>query len=237
LTAYLDGEIDDDRASAIRGHMRGCEACRAASSDEATLRDGLRQLPPIDPPASLWAGVQRELAAAEVADAERPRWRRVIAKWVPMAPRFGLAGAAIAIAIGVLVWKSGHRAPPVAVNPPIAECATPPCQEKTTPRPALPPTPEVVDDVSVALATAPAHATQGYVDAADELVKCALDDRAHWSDDRKQVFDDKLAKLRHDIDAAAEGRPRQKAYRVLIRYLQHVTNDNEVALADVRGAP
>jgi hypothetical protein len=137
------------------------------------------------------------------------------------------------------VWKSGQRAPPaVAVTPPPVpgECQTPPCQ---TARPALPPAPDVTDDrdVAVALAAAPSRATQSYADAAEELVKCALDDRARWSDDRRQVFDDKLAKLRHDVDAAAEGRPRQKAYRVMIRYLQKVTNDNEVALADVRGAP
>jgi hypothetical protein len=238
LTAYLDGDIDDDRGSAIRGHLRGCEACRTAASDEAMLRDELRHLPPIDPPTSLWAGVQRQLAAAEVADAEKSRWRRAVSRWLPMAPRFGLAAAAIAIAVGVLVWKSGHRAPPpaVAITPPVpSECQTPPCQ---TARPALPPAPPIVEDrdVTVELAAAPARATQGYADAAEELVKCALDDRAHWTDDRKQVFDDRLAKLRHDIDAAAEGRPRQKAYRTLIRYLQKVTND-EVALADVRGAP
>ena len=81
LTSYLDGEIDDDRGSAIRGHLRGCDACRGAASDEALLRDGLRQLPPVDPPASLWAGVQRQLAAAEVADADKPRWRRTVARW------------------------------------------------------------------------------------------------------------------------------------------------------------
>src|SRR5438067_6919520 len=70
LTAYLDGELEDDRGSAVRGHLRGCQACRDAARDEAALRDGLRALPPVDPPASLWAGVQARLARAEVADAE-----------------------------------------------------------------------------------------------------------------------------------------------------------------------
>jgi anti-sigma factor RsiW len=57
LTAYLDGELEGDRGSAVRGHLRGCGACRSAAAEEAALRDELRALPPLDPPASLWAGV------------------------------------------------------------------------------------------------------------------------------------------------------------------------------------
>ena len=45
LTPYLDGELEDDRGSAVRGHLRGCEACRTAADEEAALRDGLRALP------------------------------------------------------------------------------------------------------------------------------------------------------------------------------------------------
>ena len=26
LTAYLDGELEDERGSAVRGHLRGCDA-------------------------------------------------------------------------------------------------------------------------------------------------------------------------------------------------------------------
>src|SRR5688572_16609012 len=99
LTAYLDGELEGERGSAVRGHLRGCDACRQAASDEAALRDGLRALPPLDPPASLWAGVQRQLAAAEVKDAERPAWRRVLARWALRAPQIGFGGAVIAAAI------------------------------------------------------------------------------------------------------------------------------------------
>src|SRR6185312_11273287 len=72
LTAYLDGELEGDRGTAVRGHLRTCDACRAMASDEAALRDGLRSLPPVDPPASLWANVQARLAQEEVAESERP---------------------------------------------------------------------------------------------------------------------------------------------------------------------
>ena len=81
LTSYLEGELEGDRGSAVRGHLRTCEACRAVAGDEAVLRDGLRALQPIDPPASLWAGVQARLAADEVAESKKPAWRRALARW------------------------------------------------------------------------------------------------------------------------------------------------------------
>jgi anti-sigma factor RsiW len=67
LTAYLDGDLDADGGTLVRVHLRGCAACRQVASDEAALRDELRALPSVDPPASLWAGVQAQLAAAEEA--------------------------------------------------------------------------------------------------------------------------------------------------------------------------
>ncbi|HET9620087.1 MAG TPA: anti-sigma factor, partial [Kofleriaceae bacterium] len=90
LTAYLDGELADDSGSEVRGHLRECAACRQVARDEAALRDGLRTLPPVDPPPSLWAGVQAQLAAAEVADAHRPPWRRALARLTPSWSRWRL---------------------------------------------------------------------------------------------------------------------------------------------------
>lgn len=239
LTAYLDGELEGDRGSAIRGHLRGCEACRLAAHDEAALRDGLRALPPVDPPASLWAGVQRQLAEAEVADARTPAWRRAVARfwrWAPLTPRFGLAAAALAGSVAVLAWRyyTHHEASPpvVAQHDPLV--APPPAP----PAPAAPLAPVTAEgDVAAELAAAPARDTATYAETADGLVKVALEQRSQWPDDRKQVFDTKLTDLRHAIDVAHEGRPRQKAYRALIRYLQRVTTRDEVAFADVRGMP
>ena len=100
LTSYLDGELEDDRGSAVRGHLRECDSCRAASDDEAALRDGLRALPALDVPSTLWANVQRQLAEAEVADAHTPRWRRVMRRWAQwMTPRFALASGALAVCV------------------------------------------------------------------------------------------------------------------------------------------
>ncbi|MBA2540217.1 MAG: zf-HC2 domain-containing protein, partial [Deltaproteobacteria bacterium] len=109
LTGYLDGELDGDAGTMVRGHLRICESCRGVAADEAVLRDGLRSLPPVDPPNSLWAGVQARLAVEEVAASQRPAWRRVLARWqrwMP-APRVAITGALVAAAaVGVIVWKT-----------------------------------------------------------------------------------------------------------------------------------
>ncbi len=225
LTPYLDGELDATRGSAVRGHLRGCEACRAIAGDEAALRDGLRSLPPVDPPPSLWAGVQRKLAAAEIADADRPAWRRAFARWLrllPSASRIGLATVALAAAVTVLVWRahSSHE-PTVAVAPPAAGVK-------------LPPAPQVdaEHDVTADLAAEPARQTQVYADTARELLAAAGDARTRWTDDRKHTFDTKIVELQKKIDAASGERPRQTAYRELIHYLRKAASLDEVALND-----
>jgi putative zinc finger protein len=242
ITAYLDGELEGERASAIRGHLRGCAACRTVATDEAALRDGLRALPPLDPPASLWAGVQRQLAAAEVADSRKPSWRRALARFrqilPPLTPRFGLAAVAIAGSVAILAWKIHHAGAP---QPTVAHddhhVVTPPTPPTPTPPPPAPAPALDEQDVTAELAGLAARTTASYAETADELVKVALEQRVSWSDDRKQVFDAKLVDLRHSIDTAQQGRPRQKAYRALIHYLQRVTIRDEVAFADTRGAP
>jgi hypothetical protein len=229
LTPYLDGELEGDRTSVVRGHLRTCAECRAAASDEAALRDGLRALPSLDPPASLWAGVQARLAAAEMADAERPAWRRALARWMPRAPQLSLLAFAGAAAVFVLVWHARHgeiaRAPEPTAGAPVAPAVS-----------VRPPAPAVdTTDVTAELAAAPARETQDYAAAADELLQLAREARERWSEDRKQAFDARVADLHKQIDSAAEGHPRQRAYRALIRYLQHAAVRDEVTLADIGG--
>src|SRR5262245_7329090 len=109
LTAYLDGELTADDGSVVRGHLRECATCRQIARDEASLRDSLRAMPPLDPPASLWAGVQARLAAAEVADARTARWRRMLVRWKPTLPRLVGGGMVADAAVTLLYWRT-HRA-------------------------------------------------------------------------------------------------------------------------------
>lgn len=238
LTAYLDGDLEDDRGSAVRGHLRGCEACRHIASDEAALRDGLRALPPLDPPASLWAGVQRQLAAAEVADAERPAWRRALARWVTRAPQLGLAGAALAAAIVLIVVRMQRDDVPAqpSKGETVAIGVPPAPQPEPAPRaPAPPPTDE--GDVTADLAAEPARITASYAQTVRELLAVAGEARASWSDDRKREFDAQVAALQKKAALASDERPRREAYRKLIRVLQRAAIHDDVALASVGGAP
>lgn len=240
LTAYLDGELEDEHGSVVRGHLRECAACRQVARREAALRDGLRLLPPVDPPASLWAGVQAQLAAAEVADARKPRWRRAVARWArwapwpPTLPQYISGGALAAAAAVMLTWRA-HRAAelaPIAVSSPVAVSAP-----RVTPLvpPAAPPTALPVapapDDVTADLMAEPARTTASYAAVVEELMKLASEARTGWSDDQKAAFDDKLAALRRGLGHAADGRPQQRAQRALIRYLQTAIVRDDVMLA------
>jgi len=255
LTAYLDGELDADRGSAVRGHLRGCSLCRDAARDEAAVRDGLRELPPLDPPASLWAGVQAQLAAAEVADAERPPWRHRLAriprqighglKWLVVprstSSRFALGGLVAAAAVVLAYWRTHSvdiEGPSLGewarqVDGAIAAVQAPAPLPRATFDPHFA---DVTDDV----AADDARANARYGDAADELYQQVHDVRAAWPADRRQLFDAHVAKMRGDVAAARQGKPRQRAQRELVRYLQSALVRDQVALNDrsfAGGAP
>lgn len=234
LTAYLDGELADDRGSAIRGHLRSCEACRAIAADEGALRDGLRDLSPVDPPASLWANVQARLASAEVADAKKPAWRRALGRWsrmlAPSWPQLAFGAAAAAAIVTFVVWRSQRSDEP----------ATKPAPELAKQAPVAVPAPppeEAHGDVTADLAGEAQRVTDTYADAAEELLALANEERARWTPAERDTFDAHVADLRRAIETADAGRPQQKAWRSLIRYLQSAAVRDEVALASTGGAP
>lgn len=240
LTAYLDGDVADDDGSVVRGHLRECPACRQVARDEAALRDGLRMLAPVAPPASLWAGVQAQLAAAEVADARKPRWRRAAerwtrwarsARWTPAVPQLAAAGLVAAAAVATLTWR-GHRpdepAGRVVVAPPRVDGhSAPPVALPPPPPPSLP----AADDVTADLIAEPARTTASYARAIEELMKLAEDDRARWGDGERAAFDARIAGLREAIARAGQPRSVQRAQRALIRYLQGAVVRDDVVLA------
>ena len=232
LTAYLDGELEGQDGSVVRGHLRECAACRQAATDEAALRDGLRSLPPVDPPPSLWAGVQAQLAAAEVADAKRPAWRRALARWAPSAPRFAAGALVAAAAIAVLWWRTQRGSDDASASDNTIAAPAP----APDPAPAPPPASDRVappsdGDITADLAAEPARQTETYGDAAEDLLALATEARMTWSVDQQTAFDARVSELRGQIDRAPDGRPKQKAWRELIRYLQGALVRDEIALA------
>jgi hypothetical protein len=237
LTAYLDGDLSDDRGSVVRGHLRECADCRQIARDEAALRDGLRHLPVVDPPASLWAGVQAQLAAAEVADAKQPGWRRALvrlrASMRGTAGRFALGGLVAATAVLALYWRT-HRGDVVALPIPTAVV-------KDHPSPSIQPfhqetSPTIAADVTQDLLADADRTTASYAQTIDELMKHASDARARWTVDQRAAFDLRVAGLRDGIAHATQARPRQRAQRTLIRYLQSAVVRDEVASIDIPAA-
>ena len=239
LTAYLDGELEGDRGTVVRGHLRTCDACRQVATDEAALRDGLRALPTLDPPSTLWAGVQARLADEEVAESKRPAWRRALSRWSAatwqMAPRFA-AGGLVAATVIVLLWWRPWQHDEVAPREPVVVQLNPPPviapQHQDPPAPPPPSSPSNAD-VTADLAAEPARVTDSYQAAATELVAEAATARATWPADRQAMFDAQLATLRAGVTAAEDGRPRQRAWRALIRYVQRAMIRDEVLVAGV----
>lgn len=236
LTAYLDGDLDPDRGTVVRGHLRTCEACRQVSTDEAALRDGLRRLPAVDPPPSLWANVQAALAEAEVQESQRPAWRRALRRWMPPAPRLAVGGALAAAAIALVVWKVGASP---STEPRPDRIAGPPRPMHTSEHPSMkleaaqprPPSAPSGGDATADLLAEPARITATYEATADELLAVAKDARSGWTDDEKAAFDAKIAGFRDALAEGADERARQKTYRAMIRYVQNAVVRDEIMLA------
>jgi hypothetical protein len=236
LTPYLDGELDGDRGSEVRGHLRLCAACREVATAEAALRDGLRALPPVDPPPALWGAIQAQLAAAEVADAQRPAWRRAAARWGrPAAQAGGVAVLAAAAALA-LWWRSGHRAATPDVSPRVVATGPAAAAPPTSPAPATSNEP----DVAAELAAAPAARVASYQAAAAELDAVVAAARPRWPAARQARFDAERTR-RFAAVSDATGRARERAWREAVRFLQDAAiDDGALAALDPtpsRGGP
>lgn len=240
LTSYLDGELDGDAGTVVRGHLRSCEACRATAGDEAVLRDGLRSLPPVDPPASLWAGVQARLAAEEVAESKRPAWRRALARWqrlVP-APRVAIGGMLVAAAaVGVIVWKTRETSEPAQIadakpTPVIVPPQT--FAPGVAKAPARPNCTQVADapDVTEDLALDGKRMLTAHDCAIEELLSEAANVRGEWTDTQRATFDDTVKTMRASL-AKADGKQKQRAARDMLAYLQGAVARDQVLLAGV----
>lgn len=244
LTAYLDGDLDPDRGTVVRGHLRTCDACRRVAEQESALRDGLRSLPTLDPPSAMWAAIQSQLAAAEVAESKRPAWKRALSRWTPMLPRFAMGGAVAAAAIGILWWRT-HVSEATESKTKIVD--VPSQKIHASPPEAIAHAPAPTDcnlespagtDVTADLAAEPARVSGCYGQLATELLAQAAEARGTWTDDQRASFDAQIAALKQAVDAtpADDGRARQRALRALNRYLQNVLTRDQVALAG-GGAP
>ncbi len=226
-SGYVDGELDERRASALRGHLRVCPDCLARVEDEAALRDAAADLDPVEPPAALWDGIEARLAQAEIDDAERSRlwlwWQGARGYAMPVA----VAAAAV---VALLVW-SRHRGAETASRP------APSRSVAVAPRPdrAPTPTPAPVADGESFLEQRGQELAQSdadYLQVMAELKQVVAQERARWSAELADEFDRKLsqfeAEARHqrqtlavnDVPDPASRDALYTVYRAEIGFLQ-----------------
>jgi hypothetical protein len=226
ITAYLAGELDELTASSLRGHLRLCDGCRRMAEVHACLVDALAALQPPEPPPSMWDGVKARLGQAEIEDAGRSRlalwWRRVRPQLVPAV---ALGAAAAIAAVWIAHRRAGSDESPGqlargsdATHAPAAPPAPPPSSPSAHPV-----------DVTEALAGDDAKADAAYRAAADELIATAEDARAEWSPSQARAFDAKLALLRAATEHASLGPDRERAWQVLIDFVQRAVVGVRVA--------
>jgi hypothetical protein len=193
-SAYIDGELDEARASAMRGHLRVCRTCRARVADLATLVEAAIRLAPIEPGPSLWAGIERGLAAAEIADSQRS-W--IWLRWQALRPRLLPMAVTVAAAAVLVLWAARkshelHTAPAVSLGDQIRES-----------EPAGEQAPSAVETETFWEASGReiAEADQRYLDTIAELRAIADEERADWPDDVRAAYDARV----QAFDLAASG--------------------------------
>jgi anti-sigma factor RsiW len=91
LDAYIDDELEEDRAEQLKAHVGSCARCAASVEDRRALRESLRRSQAYRPaPAGLRESITRSLNAplpAQPLRARAPRWA-----WVSLAASLLLAG-------------------------------------------------------------------------------------------------------------------------------------------------
>jgi len=186
-TGYVDGELSDGMASALRGHLRTCPACLDRVEDEASVRDAAADLDPLDPPAELWAGIQSRLAEAEITDARRPR---VWLWWQGLRQHALPAAVAVAAVVALLVWNS-RRGQQLEPRPgAVAE------QAATDRSPSARLQPAANGERFLEARQREVREADGtYASTIAELKSLVAEERAVWSQEVAKAFDSRLAAL------------------------------------------
>ncbi|MBK9031815.1 MAG: zf-HC2 domain-containing protein [Myxococcales bacterium] len=228
VVAYLDGDLDDDRASACRGHLRVCAACRDLADQHARLRDALVELPPPEPPPALWAQINARLGAAEIADSERGpvarAWTRLRGWARPVLwPATMIASAgAIALVVGQL-RHGGDATRPLALTAPVTELAPP-----------APPVHLALRDALDEHADLERDAEARFRKVAAELLAMARTEVASWPAARARHFAHEVERRERAVLTSDPGLGRDRAWHELTAYLERVALGEQVAMGGAR---
>lgn len=220
VTAYLDGDLDDAEASACRGHLRTCPACRALAAEHATLRDELTGLDRPEPPSAMWGAISARLGEAEIADARRAPasrlWDRWLAKVRPMLVPVGVTVSACAIAVAVVQVRRAPARQVMAIR---------------APAPIVEPAPLVpLRDAADELADEAKRIDDKFRRTTADLLELARAEIEHAPAAQAKLFALELARREKAVLSAESGAPREKAWHALTSYLETVAVGQQLAL-------
>jgi len=225
LTAYLDGELDTATASAVRGHLRTCASCRTAAEDHAVIRDTLAGLERPEAPPAVWENVLARLGEAEIADAGRSRWARLVERVGrrvrPHLVPAGLAAAACAAAVLIMQLRGADDTGGAEAESPalvggsaaMGNPVAPDTGDRVAPAPPAPPP----VDASRELAAEASRIDERFRRAAAELLPVA---RSEQRGGARRRFDRDVAALEAAVVRAAPGKARERAWHSLLTFLE-----------------
>lgn len=227
VDAYLDGDLDQVAASACRGHLRTCAACRDLADRQTRLRAALAELPPAEPPASLWAAIDARLGAAEIADSRRGAlatgWSRLVAWLRPVAWPVAMVGSAGAIALVVVQLRGAAPTQPLAVRAPVRASAA-----------AAPSVQLALRDAIDERRDLEREGDARFRQVVSELLPLARTEVATWPARRAQGFAHELERREQAVLVASPGQVRERAWHELTSYLERVALGEQVALGGGR---
>ena len=248
VTAYVDGDLDDQRSSAVRGHLRTCAACAERVEDEARVRELASDLEPVEPPRDLWSAIDARLAEAEIGDSRRSSASLAVRRWVESTRRYlwpiGLGAAAVAVLLVLWLPGSGER-----------EAVTP---AESGPAGAAPAAVARTGDAPAGCAAAATHEEQvlcqmhesdgRYLAAIEDLGRAVAEERAAWTADEAARFDGALARLDRAVEiervrlagsvgvgGPAARDPLHAIYRKKIDLLTGAVVSGDLAMAEAGG--
>jgi anti-sigma factor (TIGR02949 family) len=94
IEPYLDGDLPEDEAARLRGHLDRCTVCAAELTLATRIQSELRSLPQLDCPPEVMERVRREGRGVVVPFESRRRASRFLG------PRLAAAAALLALAVG-----------------------------------------------------------------------------------------------------------------------------------------
>jgi anti-sigma-K factor RskA len=109
---YVLGALEPDDEHVFQRHLGGCSECEANVRDlEEVVGTLAYAAPPVDPPETLWASIQREIRPEQrrVQPQPQPQPRTVRPRrWAPLVARLAAAAAIVAVA-ALSVWNLNLR--------------------------------------------------------------------------------------------------------------------------------